>query len=45
LTYAYGRTKLSSKGVKLKSEVTQLWTRTGVLGLRLYLTYNLYLSI
>jgi hypothetical protein len=24
LTYAYGRTKLSSKGVKLKSEVTQL---------------------
>ncbi len=39
LIFAYGRTRLSNKGGLLKTSITQIWTRTGVLGLRMYLIY------
>lgn len=38
-TFKYGCIKLSSKHNFLKYEVGSLWTRTGCLGLRLYLAY------
>jgi len=39
LIFAYGRTRLSNKGGFLKTAISQIWTRTGVLGLRMYLIY------
>lgn len=41
LIFAYGRTRLSNKGGLLKTTISQIWTRTGVLGLRMYLVYNI----
>lgn len=39
MMFSCGRTRVSSKGIQLKTMDTQIWTRTGVLGVKMSITY------